>query len=121
MPRGAPAGLKGHIIVVGVSPVALDLVNELARYGFYCVLLTGDTQGALDLLDQGYHVIVGDYDDGAVYQRLNVGEAAMLTAMDSDVRNTNIIFSAREVNADVPVVARAEKTESIDILYLAGA
>ena len=121
VPRGAPAGLKGHIIVVGVSPVALDLVNELARYGFYCVLLTGDTQGALDLLDQGYHVIVGDYDDGAVYQRLNVGEAAMLTAMDSDVRNTNIIFSAREVNADVPVVARAEKTESIDILYLAGA
>ena len=58
VPRGAPAGLKGHIIVVGVSPVALDLVNELARYGFYCVLLTGDTQGALDLLDQGYHVIV---------------------------------------------------------------
>lgn len=29
VPRGAPAGLKGHIIVVGVSPVALDLVNDL--------------------------------------------------------------------------------------------
>ncbi len=121
VPRSAPAGLKGHIIVVGVSPVALDLINDLTRYGFYCVLLTGDAPGALDLLDQGYHVIVGDYDDGAVYQRLNVGEAAMLTAMDDDVRNTNIIFSAREVNAAVPIVARAEKTESIDILYLAGA
>ena len=113
--------MKGHIIVVGVSPVALDLAGDLARYGFYCVLLTGDAQGALDLLDQGYHVVVGDYDDGAVYQRLNLGEAAMLTAMDNDVRNTNIIFSAREVDAKVPIVARAEKTESIDILYLAGA
>lgn len=121
VPRSAPAGLKGHIIMVGVSPVALDLINELTRYGFYCVLLTGDAPGALDLLDQGYHIVVGDYDDGAVYRRLNVGEAAMLTAMDNDVRNTNIIFSAREVNTVVPIVARAEKTESIDILYFAGA
>ena len=121
VPRSIPSGVKGHIIVVGVSPVALDLAGDLARYGFYCVLLTGDAQGALDLLDQGYHVVVGDYDDGAVYQRLNLGEAAMLTAMDNDVRNTNIIFSAREVDAKVPIVARAEKTESIDILYLAGA
>ena len=121
VPRSIPSGVKGHIIVVGVSPVALDLAGDLARYGFYCVLLTGDAQGALDLLDQGYHVVVGDYDDGAVYQRLNLGDAAMLTAMDNDVRNTNIIFSAREVDAKVPIVARAEKTESIDILYLAGA
>lgn len=121
VPRSIPSGVKGHIIVVGVSPVALDLAGDLARYGFYCVLLSGDAQGALDLLDQGYHVVVGDYDDGAVYQRLNLGEAAMLTAMDNDVRNTNIIFSAREVDAKVPIVARAERTESIDILYLAGA
>ena len=59
VPRSIPSGVKGHIIVVGVSPVALDLAGDLARYGFYCVLLTGDAQGALDLLDQGYHVVVG--------------------------------------------------------------
>lgn len=119
-PRILPETLSGHIILVGLGPITLNLAEDLARYGYYCALLCGDSQTALDLTDQGYHAVMGGYDDGETYRRLRVGNAAMLVAMDNDVRNTNIVFSAREVDRHVNIIARAEKTESIDILQLAG-
>jgi Trk K+ transport system NAD-binding subunit len=64
--------------------------------------------------------VVGDYDDTEVYRSLRADEARMVVALDSDVRNTNVAFSLREFVRDVPLVARAERDESIDILKLAG-
>lgn len=119
-PRFLPESLSNHIILVGLGPITLNLAEDLSRYGYYCALLCGDSQTALDLTDQGYHAVMGGYDDGETYRRLHVNNAAMLVAMDNDVRNTNIVFSAREVDSNVTIIARAEKTESIDILQLAG-
>lgn len=119
-PRSVPAGTKGHIIVVGLGPITLNLVDDLARYGFDCVLLCPDTPTTLDLADQGYHAVMGGYDDSETYRRLRFADAAMLVALDDDVRNTNVAFSARETASDVPIVARAEKAEAMDILELAG-
>lgn len=119
-PRAVPEGVTGHIILVGLGPITLNLADDLARYGYFCALLGGEPQTVLDLIDQGYHAYLGGYDDGETYRRLAVSDAAMLVALDDDVRNTNIVFSARETDGRVPIVARAEKTESIDILTLAG-
>ncbi len=119
-PRGVPESIKNHIILVGLGPVTLNLAEALARYGFHCVLLCGDTATTLDLKDQGYHTVMGSYDDGEVYRRLQVRQAAMIVAMDSDVRNTNVVFSAREMAPEARIIARAEKDESLDILELAG-
>ncbi|MBQ8744336.1 MAG: potassium channel protein, partial [Mailhella sp.] len=55
-----------------------------------------------------------------VYRNLRASEARMVVALDSDVRNTNVAFSLREYAGDVPMVSRAERDESIEILKLAG-
>lgn len=115
-----PSGVKNHVIIVGVSPITRNLAQVLSRYGFYSVLLCANTQQALDLMDQGLHAIVGDYDDSEVYRNLRASEARMVVALDSDVRNTNVAFSLREYAGDVPMVSRAERDESIEILKLAG-
>jgi Trk K+ transport system NAD-binding subunit len=115
-----PSGVKNHIIIVGVSPITRNLAQVLTRYGYYSVLLCSNTQQALELMDQGLHAIVGDYDDSEVYRRLRADDARMVVALDSDVRNTNVAFSLREFAGDVPMVARAERDESIEILKLAG-
>lgn len=119
-PRSVPAGTRGHIILVGLGPITLNLADDLARYGFDCVLLCPDTPTTLDLADQGYHAVMGGYDDSETYRRLRFADAAMLVALDDDVRNTNVAFSAREAASGVPIVARAEKAEAMDILELAG-
>jgi Trk K+ transport system NAD-binding subunit len=120
VPREVTDSLAGHIILTGLGPVTLNLAEGLTRYGFYCVLLAEDTHTTLDLLDQGYHAVMGYHDDGDVYQRLGISRAALLAAMDTDIHNAGVVFSAREASPDTLIIARAEKEESVDILQLAG-
>lgn len=119
-PRAIPQGTRGHVILVGITPISLNLVDDLRRYGVHCVLLCNETQATLDLIDLGYDTIMGDHDDGEAYRRMNLGAAAMLVALDSDVRNTSITFTARDVAPEVVITASAQSDDSIDILQLAG-
>ncbi len=119
-PRSIPQYVKGHVIVVSTSPIALNLVDELQEYGAKCVILCHDSHKTLDLLDQGYTAVVGEHDSSKTYEKLRLPQAAMLVALDSDVRNTNIIFTARDVSASVDIVASAQSEDAIDILRLAG-
>ena len=115
-----PASARNHIIIVGVSPVARNLAQVLARYGFHSVLLCSTTQQALDLMDLGLHAVVGDYDDVEVYRGLHAQNARIVVALDTDVRNINVAFTLRELDKKVPMVSRSEKDESIEILKVAG-
>ncbi len=119
-PRSLPENTRGHVIMVGVGPLALNVADDLTHCGLRCVLLCGDAQQTLDLIDQGYEAVVGEYDDGKVYRGLRAEQAAMLVALDTDVRNTNVVFSAREVAPRLPIVARVENPDAADILQLAG-
>lgn len=115
-----PASVRNHIIIVGISPVTRNLAQVLSRYGFHSVLLCANTQQALDLMDLGLHAVVGDYDDVQVYRGLHAQNARIVVALDADVRNINVAFTLRELGKNVPMVSRAEKDESIEILKLAG-
>ncbi|MBQ3059699.1 MAG: NAD-binding protein [Desulfovibrio sp.] len=119
-PRSLPPETSGHIILVSSSPLALNLMDELKNYGRRCVYLCHDNQQTLSLMDQGYEAILGEHDASTVYHNLRLPQAAMLVALDSDVRNTNIVFTAREVDQNVRIVASAQNEDTIDILNLAG-
>lgn len=119
-PRELPAETRDHVIIVGGDATALGLGRDLAQYAHPYVLLCSDAQTALDLQDQGFSVAVGDYDDPETYRRLRVEQAAMLVALDGDVRNTNVAFTAREASPDIPVVCGADQDEAVDILTMAG-
>lgn len=119
-PRAIPQNTSGHVIVVSTSPIALNLVDELTNYGAKCVILCRDTATTLDLIDQGYTAIVGEHDSPQTYINLRLKEAALLVALDSEVRNTNIIFTARDVAPSVDIVASAQSEDALDILRLAG-
>ncbi len=125
-PRAVPSALENHVIVVGTSPAALNLAEEIGGYGFYAVTLCNETQQALELVDGGYHVVVGEYDKGETYARLNTDKAALVVALEGEMRNTNIVFTIREYEKEqgrtqgVPVLARAEHHDALDILELAG-
>ncbi len=120
VPREVAPGTKGHVILTTTSPIALNLADDLAVYGARCILMCNDSQHALDLIDRGYEAVVGEHDDSETYRRMRTGDAAMLVALDTDVRNTSTVYSAREAAPDVPIISRAESPSSVDILQLAG-
>ncbi|BAH77556.1 potassium channel family protein [Solidesulfovibrio magneticus] len=119
-PRELPVGTSNHVIVVGDDPAALHLNKKARQYGYACMLLRSDSKAATDLYDQGYAVAVGDYDDAGTYRRLRVDGAAMVVALDNDMRNANVAFTVREVSPATPIVSKADQEESLDILKLAG-
>jgi Trk K+ transport system NAD-binding subunit len=84
------------------------------------VILVRDITEALKLHDMGLNVVVGDLDDPETYSKIRVDQAALLATTHTDVVNTNVAFTAREVSADVPIVATAQADGSVDILELAG-
>ncbi|MBR5734578.1 MAG: NAD-binding protein [Desulfovibrionaceae bacterium] len=120
VPRELPPETKGHIILAGLGPMTINLANDLTRYGYSCVLLCKDTQTTTDLLDRGYNAVMGEHDDGETYRRLRLANAAMLVAMDNDQRNTNIVFTARDVAPHAIIAARVENAAAVDIMQLAG-
>lgn len=120
-PRSIAADIKEHVIIVSTSPIALNLADELRNYGARCVILCSESSTTLDLLDQGYDAVVGEHDARETYVNLRLDQAAMLVTLESDVRNSNIIFTARDVCPAVSIVASVQSADAIDILKLAGA
>ncbi len=120
-PRELPEKTNGHLVLTRLGPIEDALIRRAEQAGVEYVILVADLAEALDLHDQGYRVMVGSPDDPATHRAARVAAAALMPATWPDTTNANIIFTAREISTDVPVVATATKEASIDILQLAGA
>jgi Trk K+ transport system NAD-binding subunit len=76
---------------------------------------------AMRLHDAGLRVVVGQLDDPETYRRVRAERAVLVATTHSDIVNTNVAFTARQIAPAVPVVATAATSTSLDILARAGA
>lgn len=120
-PRQLPADATGHLLLTALGPIEDELIRHADHAGVPYVVVTGSLDEALSRHDRGYRVMVGDLDDPATYRAARVERAALMATTASDVANTNITFTVREIAPSVPIVATASSDASIDILQLAGA
>jgi voltage-gated potassium channel len=118
--RRLPESTTGHVILTHYDPVSVAVIQRLKRYGYTYALLVGDLPEALRLYDLGYKVVFGEIDRPQTYEQAQVTEAAMVVATGTDVVNTNVAFTVRELCAQVPVVVTANSVDAVDILQLAG-
>jgi Trk K+ transport system NAD-binding subunit len=118
--RRLPETTRGHVILTNYDPVSISLIQRLKRYGYSYALLVGDLQEALRLYDIGVKVVFGDIDRPETYLHAQIKQAAMVAATGTDVVNTNVAFTVRELCTDVPVVVTANSIDAVDILELAG-
>lgn len=120
-PRQLPESTRDHVILTCHDPIATALIPLLEKYGHRHVVLSQNMAEGLELYQQGVSVAVGDLDDPETYRRMRLPQAAMLVATRSDVLNTNITFTARELAENIPIVASASSDSARDVLELAGA
>ena len=120
-PRSLPEDTKGHLVLTRLGPIEDALIRRAEQAGVDYVILVADLPEALELHDRGYRVMVGSSDDPATHRAARISNAALVPTTWPDTKNANIIFTAREISRDVPVVATASKEASVDILELAGA
>ncbi len=119
-PRSLPANTEGHVIVTTYGPVEAALIKKLTQFKYPYVILVSEVSEALRLHDLDLKVVVGELDDPETYRLLRTDKAALVATVGSDVINTNVAFTAREVSEKVPIVATATDVASVDILELAG-
>ena len=120
VPRTLPSEVTRHVLITCWDPIAIALVGRLRQYGHDYVILVPEVQQALDLVDQGFRVLVGELDDATTYLRAQVDRAALVVALNDDMKNTSIVYTVREIAPNVPIVANADLEDSVDILRLAG-
>ncbi len=93
----------------------------LRHYGHPYVVLCPTMAEALELADRDVSVAVGELDDPETYRKLRLEHASMLVTTRSDAVNTNVTFTAHQMEEHVPVVASASNAVARDVLELAGA
>lgn len=119
-PRELPEGTSGHIIITSFDAITRSLIRKLDQYGHEYALLVDELDKALDLYDQGYRVVVGELDDPDTFRKMRVEQAAMVYTGGSDMFNSNIAHTIRELSENVKIISSANSYESMDVLKLAG-
>jgi voltage-gated potassium channel len=119
-PREMPDDTRGHVVLTQLGPIEEALVRLLSAGGVEHCVIVPDAASAGPLLDSGYSVMVGPFDDPDTYRRARVNAARLVATTLTDTTNTNVTFTVREVSADVPIVATASSEASVDILTMAG-
>lgn len=120
-PRNLPPDSRGHLILTSTGSVEDALIQRADRSGMPHVLLVETSEDALRFSEAGYRVMVGPLDEPETYRAARAEQAAMVFTGLTDERNSNVIFTVREVTDTAVVVTTARSGDAVDVLQLAGA
>ena len=114
--------LEGHYIISGFCRIGRQIVRDMDLRSHTFVIVDND-QGKLQELRQGgYLYIEGDATQDDTLQRAGVEQAAgFVAALNSDADNVLAVLTARGLNEDLQIVARAGNERVVAKLERAGA
>src|SRR6266404_1438208 len=114
--------LNGHYIVCGAGRVGAGVIRDIARSGHDFVVIEGDETIADRLLTQGHMVLMGDATNDDVLKAAGIERArGIVCAVSSDPDNLYITLTARDLNKETRIVARANDESAVGRLMKAGA
>ncbi len=119
-PRELPMSTHRHVIMTQHGPVTKILIRMLEKHGYPYFFLVPTVPEALEMHDRDLPVVVGDLSDPDTYERVRIDQAALVVTTRSDIINTNVTFSVREINEKIPIIATARSNAARDALELAG-
>jgi len=121
VPREAPPGTSGHVIICKYDTIARGLVDRLRAAAIPYFVIEPDPAAAAALHDDGISVVVGEFDSRATYAALRADKAKIVFANLDDATNTNVTLTVREHAPDARIVALAESDDAVDVIELSGA
>ncbi len=114
--------LNGHYILCGYGRVGRQVAREFTSEGVDFVVIDRQPSEVEQCVEEGYLALLGNAFDDATLEAAGVERAkGLVAAVDSDADNLFVIFSARRMNPDLRIVARANSEESALKLKQAGA
>ena len=119
---GSIGQLSGHYVICAYGRVGRAVLEELQRRNYTLVVIESKPELELLLAEHGVRYISGDPADESVLRQAGIERArGLICAVDSDAANVFITLTARALNPDLRIVARASERASIDKLVRASA
>jgi len=116
------AGLKDHIIVCGAGKVGSNVIERLQDEGQDFVVIEKDQLLYERLCEQKVLAIYGDSTLDEVLLVAGVERAkGLITALSHDADNVYVTLTAKNLNQNMTIVARADRKEAEGKLRSAGA
>jgi voltage-gated potassium channel len=114
--------MRDHFIVCGSGRVGSHLVRDLQRAKLPFVVIEKDPQRAADFSQNGVDVIVRDATLEESLRDVGVEHARGLAAcLPDDADNVYVVLTARDLNPNLHIVARAAEEQAESKLRRAGA
>lgn len=114
--------LRGHTILCGFGRAGRILAEELRRAGAAFVVIDQDEAKLNDAEALGMLILEGNAVEEAVLERAGVARARVVaTVLPDDAANVFITLTARELNPNVEIIARAEHPSTEKKLLRSGA
>ena len=114
--------LQDHYIVCGAGRVGRSVIRELRRSGVPVLLIDSDVARAQWSIQEGIPTLVADATKDETLQRARVAHAkGLVAAISSDAENVYVALSARVLNPNLIISARATDEQAEEKLKRAGA
>jgi voltage-gated potassium channel len=114
--------LSNHYILCGYGRVGLTVARELVHSGLKVVVIDILPDSLARARREGFLEVEGDATEEATLRAAGIERArGLITTIDSDAHNVYVILSARALNPNLFVVARANTADSEARLMQAGA
>jgi voltage-gated potassium channel len=113
---------RNHYIVCGSGRVGSNLVRDLLRANESFVVIENDQQRAAEFSQRGVNVLVADATLEESLRDVGVEHARGLAAcLPNDADNVYVVLTARDLNPNLRIVARAAEEQAEAKLLRAGA
>ena len=114
--------LKGHVVICGYSNLGERIARDMMAKGARVVVIEKDMEKANNLRDLGFTVINGDFTDRKVLSEASVDRAKdIVFTGDSDFINLMGIVTARSMNPNARIIARAREENTLTKMQRGGA
>jgi voltage-gated potassium channel len=114
--------LHDHYIICGSGRVGSHLVRDLLRANESFVVIESDPQRAAEFSQRGVSVLIGDATLEESLREVGVDRAQGLAAcLPNDADNVYVVLTARDLNSNLRIVARAAEEQAEAKLLRAGA
>lgn len=114
--------LSDHYILGGFGRVGRQVAQEFAADGVPFVIVDQDPQKVEECIEKGYPALLGGASEDATLEEAGIRRArGLIAAVNSDADNVFVVLSARKINPNLHIVARASSDESASKLQIAGA
>jgi monovalent cation:H+ antiporter-2, CPA2 family len=114
--------LQDHVVIVGYGRIGKHLVNVLRTLGVPQLAIESDAERVRALNEAGIATLYGDAANSEVIMYAHLSQArALLVTTPDETAAAMIVASARKLNPDLPIIARAATAEGVRQLAHLGA